>query len=163
MERARPARPDDTARLIELCDEALAEVSSRRGGRQLAYSVLAGHSVPARLALALADPDEQVIAGELSGALLGVGLIRRDPLAAGNVAAVEVLFVDPGARGVGLGESMMDAMTEWAIGHGCRGIDAMALPGSREAKAFFETHGLVARALVMHRELPLGPSAGGRT
>ena len=156
MERARPAGPDDTARLIELCDEALAELSARRGGRHLVRAVLAGRSVPERLAQAMADPDEHVVAGELSGALLGVGVVGRRPLPpGGDVATVELLFVDPGARGVGLGESIMGVMTEWATTRGCAGIDAPALPGSREAKAFFETHGLVARALIMHRSLPL--------
>lgn len=169
VERARAASPDDTGRLIELCDEALAEVSARRGGGHLVHAVLGGRSVSERLAMALVDPDQHVVAGELSGAVLGVGLICRRPLPpAPDLATVEVLFVEPGARSVGLGEAMMDAMAEWAIAAGCGGMDAMALPGSREAKAFFETHGLVARVLIMHRRLPrpplgLGESRGSPT
>ena len=38
---------------------------------------------------------------------------------------------------------------EW----GLTGIDAPALPGNRDAKAFFERHGMRARLLVMHRPL----------
>ncbi len=127
-------------------------------------SVLAGYEVPERLEAAFADPNQYVVAGELSGALLGVGIVSAQPfLPDAPLAKVVVLFVEPEARGVGLGEAMMGAMVEWAIGQGCTGIDAMALPGSREAKAFFETHGMVARALIMHRSLPTpGQSAPRR-
>jgi hypothetical protein len=48
---------------------------------------------------------------------------------------------------------MMDAVVAWARQHGCRGVDALALPGQRDTKNFFESHGLVARALVVHRDL----------
>jgi hypothetical protein len=33
------------------------------------------------------------------------------------------------------------------------GIDAVALPGMRETKNFFEAAGLVARAIVVHKAL----------
>jgi hypothetical protein len=48
----------------------------------------------------------------------------------------------------------MDAIVAWAEAAGCVGIDSLALPGNRETKNFFETFGLVARAIVVHR--PLG-------
>ena len=38
-------------------------------------------------------------------------------------------------------------------GRGCVGIDAIALPGHRAAKNFFEAHGFTARALAMHHQL----------
>ena len=64
-----------------------------------------------------------------------------------------MLFVEPEARGVGVGEAMMDVVIGWGERVGCYGIDAPALPGARDAKAFFETMGLVTRALVMHRPI----------
>jgi hypothetical protein len=40
-----------------------------------------------------------------------------------------------------------------AAAAGAVGIEATALPGDRATKNFFETHGLVARALTVHRRL----------
>lgn len=153
MERARPAAPGDAPRVVELCSEALAEVTARRGGGQLARAVLGGLAVPEWLAAALASDRAQVVVGELGDAVMGVGVVRAAAGPAGGTATVDLLFVEPGARGVGLGEVIMDALCAWAEGEGCDGLDAAALPGSREAKAFFETHGMVARALIMHRSL----------
>jgi GNAT superfamily N-acetyltransferase len=69
------------------------------------------------------------------------------------LAAVSDLFVDPEARGVGVGEALMDDLVAWARARGCIGVDAMVLPGNRETKNFFETFGLTARAIVVHRAL----------
>ena len=153
MERARPAIPGDAPRVVELCTAALAEATARRGGSQLARAVLGGLGVPEWVAGALASDRAQVVVGELGEAVMGVGLVRAVAGPAGGTATVELLFVEPGARGVGLGEVIMDALCGWAEGHGCDGLDAAALPGSREAKAFFEAHGMVARVLIMHRSL----------
>ena len=49
--------------------------------------------------------------------------------------------------------SMLAATISWAAGRGCDGIDAVALPGDRATKNFFESHGLVARAIIAHRSL----------
>jgi hypothetical protein len=48
---------------------------------------------------------------------------------------------------------MVDVMIAWATAAGCRGIDAIALPGARDTKNFFERMGLVARAIIVHRRL----------
>ena len=50
----------------------------------------------------------------------------------------------------------MDAVLAWAGEQGCVGVDALALPGDRATKNFFETFGLVARAIVVHRDLHAG-------
>jgi ribosomal protein S18 acetylase RimI-like enzyme len=64
---------------------------------------------------------------------------------------IEVLYVEPEARGVGVGEAIVGLLMDHFDQAGCRGVDAFALPGNRQAKAFFETHGFVTRMLVMHR------------
>jgi hypothetical protein len=51
---------------------------------------------------------------------------------------------------------MAEALVAFCTARGCVGIDALALPGHRAAKNFFEESGFTARALVMHR-----PLAGG--
>ena len=63
------------------------------------------------------------------------------------------LYVDPGAREVGVGEAMMDLVLAWSEERGATGIDAVALPGDRATKNFFERFGLTARAIVVHRRL----------
>ena len=47
----------------------------------------------------------------------------------------------------------MDLLVERARAADAVGIDALALPGDRETKNFFETFGLKARAIVVHRSL----------
>ena len=63
------------------------------------------------------------------------------------------LYVLPDARGVGVGEAMMGLCLDWARRNGCIGLDSMALPGDRHTKNFFESFGLVARAIIVHRRL----------
>ena len=41
----------------------------------------------------------------------------------------------------------------WATAQGCFGIDALALPGNRATKNFFERYGLTARAIIVHKRL----------
>ena len=63
------------------------------------------------------------------------------------------LFVEPPARSIGVGESMTDALLALAAERRCIGVDALALPGHRATKNFFEDQGFTARALTMHRPL----------
>ena len=67
--------------------------------------------------------------------------------------AIEDIYVDPGARAVGLGETLMNHLIDWCRARGCFGVDSLALPGDRDTKNFFESFGLVARAIVVHRPL----------
>jgi GNAT superfamily N-acetyltransferase len=63
------------------------------------------------------------------------------------------VYVDPAARGVGVGEAVMELVLAWCHGHACRAIDSLALPGMRESKNFFERFGLKTRQLIVHRAL----------
>ena len=155
MERARPALPADGPRLTALDEAALQEIAGRRGGAALAADILGGRRIADLVSGAIEDPDALVAAGEYHGVVLGVAVARAEP-AGGSAARVEVLYVDPEVRAVGIGEALLGAVEAWASARGCSGMDAVALPGHREAKSFFETHGMVARALVMHRDLPGG-------
>ena len=88
---------------------------------------------------------------ELSGVPAGFALLRTEPAGDGLVGAIVELFVSPWARELGVGEHLMAATVSWARDRGCEGIDAVALPGDRATKNFFESHGLVARAILVHR------------
>ena len=52
-----------------------------------------------------------------------------------------------------LGEALMNAVLGWCRDKGCRGVDSLALPGNRAAKNFFESFGLTARQILVHRSL----------
>jgi len=142
VEGARPAAPADLAVLRDLARAAVAELAAQRGGPEL----LAETGDPVgRLEAALSDPDSHLVAGTVDAVPVGVALAR----ASGEVGRVELAYVDPEARGVGVGAAMLDELRRWLAGRGCRSLDAVALPGNRAAKQFFEGAGMVARLIVM--------------
>lgn len=153
MEHARQAEATDLEFVADLWAEAVAELDGQRGGFLLA-GTLTRDDLPAELRSALSDPERLLVVGCLDD--VGVGFAsafcdrrRREP-----VATIELVYVQPAARQVGVAEAIVAEVMRWAAGLGCVGVDAPALPGSRSAKAFFEDNGFIARLLVMHH--PLG-------
>lgn len=146
---ARPAEVADLPDLVELARAARAEQAGVRGGRLL----VARHCRPEPLDLAFAealdDPTTGLWAGTIDGVPVGYALVSADD----DVAVIEELHVDPEGRAVGVGEALLDLIVAWAGDRSCSGIDAFALPGARETKNFFETFGMTARLLVLHRDL----------
>jgi len=161
VERARPASAHDLEVLARLADEAIEEQRPARGGDLLARRDSRPRPSRGWLATALDDPDTAVLVGviDLDGpdpveVPVGYAVARIEHLRDGSrLAVVDELYVEPAARGVAVGEALMDALLEWAEHRGCFGIDAVALPGNRETKNFFERFGLTARAIVVHRRL----------
>jgi GNAT superfamily N-acetyltransferase len=161
MEGARPATVDDVDRILELTGALRAELAAERGG-DLWWRTHepVEHHAPGLRAL-LGYEDDCLVVGTLDDQIVGYAIARRHRLADGtHLAVLGELYVEPAAREVAVGESLVHAVVEWAERRGCVGIDATALPGHRAAKNFFETHGFVARSLTMHR--PLGGASGGR-
>ena len=68
-------------------------------------------------------------------------------------STVHALFVEPGARRVGIGHQLIQAVVQDVSSRGATGLDSWALPGDRDTKNFFEAHGLVTRLLTVHRKL----------
>ena len=154
VEAARPANVDDVAVLAAIARSALADVGGQRGGELFTRREARAEPLEDGIRQALDDPDGHVIVGTFDGVPFGYALLRRERLRDGGLlAVVEDLIVDPAARGVGIGAAIMDAALDWARKSGCIGIDAIALPGDRETKNFFESFGLKARALLVHRDL----------
>lgn len=162
-ESARSATPGDLERIAVLWRDGAAELVAERGGVLWARRDARPEPVEASLAAditaaAAADPDRLVVVGCYHDAVVGFATVRHERLSDGSVLAVlGEIYVDPEARSVGVGEVMMDQVLAWCEASGCRGIDAVALPGMRATKNFFERFGLTARAIVVHRRL--GPSA----
>ena len=106
------------------------------------------------LEASLTDPARFLACGTIDGTTVGYAAARVDDLPDGSrLAVVDDIYTLPEARGVGVGEALMDLVLDWARAEGATGVDAIALPGMRDTKNFFETFGLVARAIVVHRSL----------
>jgi GNAT superfamily N-acetyltransferase len=157
-EQARPATAGDIPRIVELAAELRAELSGYRGGelwqRAQDPPVLDTTTLPQMLD----DDGVAVFAGCIDDAVVGYAIVREQPLPGGPpLAVITEIYVEPGAREIGVGEALVDAVLTWATTRACLGVDAAALPGHRAAKNFFEEHGFVARALTMFRALE-GPA-----
>lgn len=154
MEAARRATPADTGELVTLAEQAAAGVRDVRGGALHLVGEALAAPYDDSIGAAIDDPACLVLVGTFDGVPVGLAVVRDRPLRSGTrVAAVELLYVMPDARAVGVGEAMMDSVLAWAAQRGCVGVDAVALPGDRATKNFFELFGLVARAIVVHRAI----------
>ena len=154
MEGARPATTDDLARIADLVAEALAEQAPLRGGGVFTAREARALPAEASLADALADDRQLLVAGTIDDTVIGYAAVHLEDLRTGTtLGVIDDIYVEDGARGVGVGEAMIDLVLAWCRARGCSGVDAMALPGNRETKNFFETFGFTARAIVVHRSL----------
>ena len=152
METARVANATDLRRLVELAREAIEELRPTKGGDVWARTAGRAEPVEDALCSALTDHDHLVVVGAVEEAVVGYGVARFNELRdGGRLGVIGDLFVEPDFRGVGVGEAMMDLLVDWCEEQGCFGVDSVALPGNRPTKNFFETFGLVARAIVVHR------------
>ncbi len=155
-ESFRTATADDIDLLVRLAIDHASRIADDRGAdlllrRELSYTE---DELRRRLMAAIDESDSLLLVGTYDGVVFGYALTVFEQLDdGGRLARVEQLVVDPDARGVGIGETVMNAVVDEARARGCFGIDALALPGDRETKNFFESFGLKARQLVVHRSL----------
>lgn len=144
----------DLPDLVRLDARAREHLRPLRGGAM--YLLHTARPDPAEPSLRedLDDVDRMVVVGRIGDDPVGYAVAAVHELADGSgVADVHELFVEPEARGVGIGQLLMQSLVDWAVDRGCVGIDARALPGDRSTKNFFESFGLVTRALTVHRDL----------
>lgn len=154
MEGARPAEAGDVARLAELARTVRAEMAPMRGGGVFLAREARPEPVEDSLRSALSAADHLVIAGTVNEFVMGYLVARVEPLGDGTrLGVIEDLVVEAGARGVGVGEAMMGDALTWLRAQGVTGVDAVALPGDRNTKNFFERSGFTARLLVMHHKV----------
>ncbi len=164
IESVRPAVPADGERFAELAEELAAGILAQRGGPLLVASGglddgRTGRMAP--LAELVAEPDRLVVVGTLDDVVTGFATGHVEELGHHGLHGVlDACFVEEGARGVGLGRLLLDALLAWLDGQGCLGVDGLALPGDRQAKNFYEAAGFKARLLTMHRGTPDGAGGG---
>jgi len=155
-ESARPARTDDVDLLVQIARTHANAIAGTRGAdlmlrRELAFTT---DELKQLLDGAVQQENQNLVVGTFSGVVFGYGFVHYEVLNDGaTIARLQQLLVDPEARGVGIGEAIMLALLADATERGCIGIDSVALPGDRETKNFFESFGLKARQLVVHRSL----------
>jgi GNAT superfamily N-acetyltransferase len=142
---------DELVRLDSLAREHLRPL---RGGEMYLLHTARPEPAAASLREDLAEVDRVVLLGCLGDVPVGYAIGAIRPLADDTCAAdVTEVFVEEAARGVGIGSLLLHELLRWATDRGCIGIDARALPGDRDTKNFFESFGLVARAITVHRDL----------
>lgn len=151
-DEARPATEHDVIELERLAAVGRDLIREARGGAMWLARQAPKEPLDAVFAAAIDADHATVQVGCIDGVPLGFIHATVDQ-AEPRVAVVEELFVLPEARAVGLGEHMMNAIVDWAADAGCVGVDGYALPGDRATKNFFETFGLVARGIVVHRSI----------
>ena len=144
---ARPMSGSDLDAVGRLRADALAEAGAARGGDL--YVARAAVGIPD-----LAEPTHPAWVGVLAGEVVGYLFGRIEALADGRtLGLVDAIYVDARCRAVGVGEAMMAEAVAAFGAAGCFGVDALALPGARATKNFFEESGFTARMLVMHHRL----------
>lgn len=152
-EATRLAEQRDLARLAELARAGVAELRDGRGG--VVWQRSAARREPFDLSDEINATDHHVVVGTVDGVVMAYGVARSEVLVDGGLlGVVSDLYTEPGCRELGIGEVMMQALVDWCTERGCFGVDSLALPGDRHTKNFFESFGLVARAIVVHRSLP---------
>ncbi|MEZ5216899.1 MAG: GNAT family N-acetyltransferase [Ilumatobacteraceae bacterium] len=174
-EVVRPAGPSDLAAIVALVTLARTSIVDARGGLQL----LADHPAPndddvavALEASAAADsaddavhasadavhadvepagvrPGPVVLIGEYEGVPVGILAARL----VGQIIRIDLVYVEPEFRELGLGDGLLAAAMETGRRRGALAVEATALPGDRETKNLYERAGVKARAITVHRAL----------
>lgn len=154
MESVRPAAPADAGVVTALCREAIAELRPNRGGD--VWSRFEARPEPFDDAILehLEDPEKVAYVGLLDSVVVGYALAQfRELHDRERILVVSDIYVVAEGREVGIGELLLEELLTVARKRGAVGIDAFVLPGDRASKNFFESHGMKARALLVHRSL----------
>ncbi|MGB6058317.1 MAG: GNAT family N-acetyltransferase, partial [Microthrixaceae bacterium] len=149
----RRARLSDLPELTRLDKAARAALGGSRGGELYFLRNARVEPVEDSYRHDLDDPDCLVLLGSIGDVAVGYAVVSAVELAGGyRLADINEIFVETEARDIGVGESLIAEIIEWATEKGCHGLDSRALPGDRSTKNFFESNGLVARAILVHRD-----------
>jgi GNAT superfamily N-acetyltransferase len=151
---ARKASPGDIPVLLDLYRGLEKEMTALHPMWPLADGL--AEPVDTAFRELLDDPDSVVVVGELDEFPFGFVWARVEqilPQAGGaEVGAIRLIYVDPEAREVSVGEVMRDYTMDLLRERGIARFDAHVLPGHRLAKNFFEAGGFAARSIVMHHD-----------
>ena len=151
---ARPADAADVPALMRLYRGLEAEMTALHPMWPLADGL--AEPVESSFERLLADPEALVVMGDVDGYPFGFAMARIEeilPQAAGErIGSIRLIYVEPEAREISLGEEMRDYLIDELRRRGISRFDAHVLPGHRLAKNFFEAGGFSARAIIMHHD-----------
>jgi GNAT superfamily N-acetyltransferase len=151
---ARPAETGDLPTLERLYRGLEAEMTELHPMWPLADGL--AEPLAESLNEALHDEDTFVVIGEIEDYPFGFLVARVEgllPQAWGEeIGSIRLVYVEPEAREVSVGEAMRDDALEWLRARGISKFDAHVLPGHRLVKNFFEAGGFSARSIVMHHD-----------
>jgi GNAT superfamily N-acetyltransferase len=157
VEGTRLARREDADRCGELCRQALDYLQGARGGPLFARretGLLAKALMrPGGLDRLLAGANRRVLVGTVDDTVVGMAIGRIDEVGEASIGIIDGCYVEPAARGVGVGGALLEGLVTWFGAAGCRGVDISALPGDRDMKNLLEASGFKARLITMHRTL----------
>jgi GNAT superfamily N-acetyltransferase len=154
VEGSRPAVGDDIERIVELAVAMRAELAPMKGGDLWLQRSAWPEPLDQAYRELLARDDALMVVGTIDDVPLGFGAVVVETMRSGaRLGVITDLFVEEGAREVGIGEAVAERLITFCVERGCVGIDAVALPGHRAAKNFFEEQHFTARMLTMHRRL----------
>ena len=146
---ARHAAVDELTLLRHLARQSTTDRLAERGGAVLEQLDPRPTIDDARLA----DEDVLLALGLYDDVVFGYAHAEVLDVHGARIVRMYDVFVEPDARGVGIGESLLTFIFDWAREKGAGAIDSIVLPGNREGKNFFERFGLVARAIHVYRAL----------
>jgi GNAT superfamily N-acetyltransferase len=161
--QARPATVDDLPMLVELYRAYRSALVDERGGATHLLKEAFSEPLGDRFSSIVGDDQWLVLVGTFDEAAAGLSAARIETLPDGSLlVTVEVIYVDPQAREVGVGEELLHTVMRWATEHAAAGVDVRVLPGMRASKNFLEGSGFAARLLVMHHKLQGSGETGSR-
>lgn len=144
----------DLGRVAELAGAMRDELTPMKGGRVWAAREAEAEPYAETFRSFLDTEDACIFVGTIDDTIIGFGAGRVETLRTGErLGVVTDLFVEDGARAIGVGEAIAAELLAFCRARDCIGVDARALPGHRAAKNFFEEHGFIARAIIMHKPL----------
>ena len=144
----RVAQSHDVMPLQQLERVARQVLTDQRGGQRRLDECPAWGD---RWADAIDQADRGVVVGGVDGVVLAwLSVVGPD---VHGVAVVDSVFVDEGARDLGLGDELVDWALTWSRRRGATSIESWALPGDRATKNLFERNGLTARLITVSRTL----------
>ena len=151
---ARRATSGDLRLIAELVRACRDELIEQRGGVMWSLTDARQEPVEPRIEKEINEPETLTVVGEYDGVGVGYAVaVLRSANDTRTFVQVIDLFTMMQARHVGVGEAMMNLCIQWAKEHSAFAIDAAVLPGTRDAKNFFEDFGLTARALTVSLKL----------
>lgn len=152
MESARLATEADFPAVEAIHASQRETVEPQRGGSLFLRREAGPTPITNRLQQAIDDSDRVLVVGTYDDVVFGYGYATIETLLDGSkLARLTDFVVDAEIRKSGIGEAMMNFLVEQAEAANCIGIDSVALPGDRDTKNFFESFGLKARMLTVHR------------